>query len=85
MEQAAAQAFLFFFAGFETSSSTMQFALYELALNPELQNKVQLEIDQLLAKNDGKLTYEGVMSLELLDRVVDGKSKLIFKILITFK
>lgn len=73
VEQAAAQAFLFFFAGFETSSSTMQFALYELALHPDIQEQLQQEIDANLAKNEGKFTYESVMNMELLDRVVDGK------------
>ena len=72
-EQAAAQCFIFFFAGFETSSSTMQFSLYELAINPDLQKKLRSEIDRILAKYDGKLTYEGIQEMDLLDRVVAGK------------
>ncbi|KAG5667101.1 hypothetical protein PVAND_015100 [Polypedilum vanderplanki] len=37
--------------GYETSSTTMSMTLYQLALNPEVQKRAQLEIDQLLALN----------------------------------
>lgn len=75
-EQAAAQAFAFYIGGFETTSSTLQFALYELAINPDIQTKVRKEIKHVLAKNKGELTYEAVMTeMEYLGRVFDGKKK----------
>jgi len=49
LEQMAAQAFVFFVAGFETSSSTMSYCLYELALQPEIQIRVRDEIESVLA------------------------------------
>ncbi|XP_063708851.1 LOW QUALITY PROTEIN: uncharacterized protein LOC134837406 [Culicoides brevitarsis] len=52
-----AQAMVFFFAGFETSSSTMEFAFYFLAKYPEVQAKVRDEIERGFEKH-GKLTYE---------------------------
>nr|ALX81394.1 cytochrome P450 [Liposcelis entomophila] len=70
MEQAAAQAFVFLVAGFETSSSTMQFALYEVALKPELQAKLQKEVDAVVKKYNGQLTYEGIQEMTLLDQTV---------------
>ncbi|XP_019875569.2 probable cytochrome P450 6a23 [Aethina tumida] len=67
----AAQAFVFFVAGYETSSTTMTFALYEIARDKELQNKMRQEIREVLKKNDGKLTYEAVKDMELMSRVVE--------------
>ncbi|XP_046422449.1 uncharacterized protein LOC124180747 [Neodiprion fabricii] len=64
------QAAVFFAAGFETSSSTLSFALYELALHPDIQSKLREEITSALANNGGKITYEMVLSLEYLDQVV---------------
>lgn len=74
LTDAAAQAFVFFIAGFETSSTTMTFAFYELALNPDVQKTLQDEIDKILAKHDNKITYEAVAQMEYLDWVVQGKA-----------
>jgi cytochrome P450 family 6 len=69
----AAQAFLFFLAGFETSSTTMTFCLYELAQNQEVQSKLRDEISSALDENEGKLDYESVMNLKYLQMVIDGE------------
>ena len=54
------QASIFFAAGFETSSSTISFTLYELALNPDVQKTLRAELQDALAKTDGKITYDMV-------------------------
>jgi cytochrome P450 family 6 len=72
-EQIAAQAFVFFAAGFETSSTTMSFCLYELALNPSMQKYVQKEIDAVLKKHGNRITYEAVQEMEYLDNTISGK------------
>ncbi|KAK7869854.1 hypothetical protein R5R35_006665 [Gryllus longicercus] len=66
----AAQAFVFFAAGFETSSTTMSFALHELAVNTDIQEKVRKEIDTSLEETGGEFTYESIMNLKYLDKVV---------------
>ncbi|KAH8401698.1 hypothetical protein KR009_007401, partial [Drosophila setifemur] len=67
----AAQAFIFFLAGFETSSTTMGFALYELASNQDIQDKLRAEIDEVLAKNNGKLTYDSMREMTYMEKVID--------------
>ncbi|XP_049963613.1 probable cytochrome P450 6a13 [Schistocerca serialis cubense] len=70
IDEVAAQAFVFYLAGFETSSTTMSFALYELALNPDVQKRLQEEVDATMQKNDGQLTYEAISEMSYLDKVV---------------
>jgi cytochrome P450 len=67
-----AQALQFLAAGFETSGSTMSFALYELALHPEIQESLRAEIMQVLNKHKGQLTYDGIQEMAYLDMVVSG-------------
>jgi cytochrome P450 family 6 len=73
MNSLAAQAFVFFVAGFETSSTTMTFCLYELSVNPDIQERLQSEIDTVLQKHDGKVSYEAIQEMNYLDKVVSGK------------
>ena len=49
-----AQAFLFLIAGSETTATTLTFLAYELAKNPEIQNKLFQEIEK--ASNEHVLT-----------------------------
>jgi cytochrome P450 family 6 len=73
MNVISAQAFVFFLAGFETSSTTMTFCLYELALNPDIQDRLRAETDTVLQKHGEKITYESIFEMEYLDKVVNGK------------
>lgn len=71
----AAQCFLFFAAGFEGSTSTLQFLLYELALHPDIQLKARNEIREELqnAESDGAVTYESLKKMPYLDMLIDGE------------
>jgi len=70
-----AQALSFLLAGYETSGSSLSFAVYELALHPEIQQNVRAEILQVLSKHGGKLTYDGMQDMSYLDRVVLGEKR----------
>ncbi|KAH8291113.1 hypothetical protein KR054_008816, partial [Drosophila jambulina] len=72
MEEVLAQSFVFFIAGFETSSSTMAFALYELAKSPHIQDKVRAEVEEFLENHNQSLTFESIKDLKYLNMVIDG-------------
>ena len=44
--------FIFMLAGYETTSTALAYATYELARHPEILQKLQAEVDQLPLSND---------------------------------
>lgn len=68
----ASQAFIFFLAGFESSSTTMANALYELAQNHKIQDTLREEINYEWAQNGGALTYDNIKKMGYLDKVFKG-------------
>ncbi|KAG5345903.1 CP9E2 protein, partial [Acromyrmex heyeri] len=70
VDDIVAQAYAFYFAGSETSSSVMSFITYQIVANPSVQVKLRQEIDELLNESDGNATYEAVNKLKYLDAVI---------------
>ncbi|XP_076233762.1 cytochrome P450 9e2-like [Calliopsis andreniformis] len=66
-----AQAFVFFFGGFESTSTLMCFAAYEVGVNPSIQKKLQEEIDQVLEDCNGEVTYDAINEMKYLDAVIN--------------
>ncbi|XP_078273752.1 cytochrome P450 3A30-like [Rhinoraja longicauda] len=64
-----AQAITFIFAGYETTSNTLSYTAYSLAVHPDVQKKLQQEIDKAFP-NKAPPTYDGVMYLEYLEMVI---------------
>ncbi|CAD7079480.1 unnamed protein product [Hermetia illucens] len=69
-EELAAQAFVFFVGGFETSSSTLTFTFYELAINQDIQDKCRAEINRVLEKYNGNLTYEAMNEMHYVEQTI---------------
>ncbi|KAH8411001.1 hypothetical protein KR222_006070 [Zaprionus bogoriensis] len=71
IEKIAAQAFLFYIAGSETTAATAAFTLYELAMYPELLKEARDEVDAVMArhrlKRGDKFTYEAVQDLKFME------------------
>lgn len=65
------QSFVFYVAGFETSSSVMTYALLELSRNAEMQDKVRQEITDVLKKYNNEITYDAVHDMKYLGQVID--------------
>lgn len=70
--QYAAQVFLFYVAGYDSIASTLSYTLYELANNPDVQRKVQENIDATLMKYNGELTYESIMDMKYVENCFKG-------------
>lgn len=64
-----AQAFIFFFGGFETSSTVMSLICLELAHHQDVQHRLHKEIDDVMNNND-ILSYESITKMKYLDMVI---------------
>ncbi|XP_055549579.1 probable cytochrome P450 6a14 [Wyeomyia smithii] len=70
IEEAAAQAFVFFLAGFETSSTAMSYCLYELAQRPDLQDKAYEDVQAALKKH-GSMSYEAIHDMNYIGQCIN--------------
>lgn len=60
------------FAGYETSSSTMTFCLFELSRNKDVQSKVHEEIDRVMkSAGSDEITYDLLQEMKYLDCCID--------------
>ncbi|KAI5652181.1 cytochrome p450 domain-containing protein [Phthorimaea operculella] len=65
-----AQAVIFFVAGFESVAGAVAFLLFELALNPEVQDKLAKEIKETDAQNGGKFDFNTIQEMKYMDMVM---------------
>lgn len=70
-DELVAQCLIFFLAGFDTTSSTLSFAAYELATNPDIQDRLRKEVQATKESLNGEdLTYEALLKMKYLDNFI---------------
>uniref|UniRef100_A0A1B0D3B4 Uncharacterized protein n=1 Tax=Phlebotomus papatasi TaxID=29031 RepID=A0A1B0D3B4_PHLPP len=70
-DEILAQCFLFFLAGFETVSVATSFLSYELAINPDVQEKLYQEIIETNEElGEKSLNYDTIQKMKYMDMVV---------------
>ncbi|KAG8175867.1 hypothetical protein JTE90_026993, partial [Oedothorax gibbosus] len=76
MDELVAQCVIFFLAGYDTTSSTLCFASYFLASNPDIQEKLAQEVHEAIQETKGELTYEAIQNMKYLDNVISETLRL---------
>ncbi|XP_076182922.1 cytochrome P450 9e2-like [Ptiloglossa arizonensis] len=61
----------FFFGGYDTIATQSSLIVHHLAVNLEIQKRLQKEIDELLEQTQGQVTYNAIPEMEYLDAVVN--------------
>lgn len=69
-ETIIAQSLLFLLAGFETSSTLLTYASYELALNQDIQQKLRNEVEEVLGRHNGQCSYEALQEMNYMEMVL---------------
>ncbi|CAG2119371.1 unnamed protein product, partial [Medioppia subpectinata] len=66
-EEILSQCAVFFVAGSETTATTLSYCIYELALNPDIQDLLVAETKEAFNENTADIDYETLCRLPLLD------------------
>ncbi|XP_046325528.1 cytochrome P450 3A13-like [Haliotis rufescens] len=67
-EEIVAQCILFFIAGYDTTGSTLSYTAYNLAKNPDVQEKAYNEIKEILGNEEPN--YDNIGKLKYMDNVI---------------
>ena len=65
-----ATAIVLLVAGYDTTGTTLAFACYYLAKNPEVQEKLREEVDDIVGDSDKELTYDDLQSMTYVDQII---------------
>lgn len=67
-----AQAVLFFMAGYESISTATSFALHELTLHQDVQERLYQEIKEEDRRNGGRISFTSIQNMTYMDMVISG-------------
>lgn len=68
-KELGSQCLLFLLSGYETTSTTLAYVMYEMAVNLHIQKQLQEEILKYFPKECDRVEYDNVMKMEYLDMV----------------
>lgn len=74
-ETIAAHAVSFYIDGMETSSVTLSFIGYQLAVHPDIQEKLRDEVKSTYARHGGTLTYEALKEMTYMNQVISESQR----------
>ncbi|KPJ04498.1 Cytochrome P450 6B1 [Papilio xuthus] len=72
----AANAFIIFLGGFETTSSTLAFLFLELAADQRVQEKMRKEVREVMERHNGNMAYEVLQELSYMEMVTQETLRL---------
>lgn len=75
-EDIVSQAFIFFLAGLDTTSTLLSIIAYEIALHPDVQKKIHEEVDCYMKEGNGEISYDALAKMEYIDQVVSETLRL---------
>lgn len=67
-----AQALDFFYGGFYSTASLMYFCAYELAVNPDVQEKLRKEVEETSKGGCKTIGYDDLTKMKYLDMIISG-------------
>ncbi|XP_076625091.1 cytochrome P450 9e2-like [Colletes latitarsis] len=76
IDEMTSQAFVFFLAGYDTSSTFMCFVLYAIAAHPDVQARMREEVEEVARKTDGQPTYDAIKDMVYMDAVLNETNRL---------
>ena len=65
-----ATAIVFLVAGYDTTGTTLAFVCYQLAKNPDIQDKLRAEVLDTVEDPSAKIKYEDLMKMTYLDQII---------------
>ncbi|CAG2106565.1 unnamed protein product [Medioppia subpectinata] len=75
-DEIIAQVFSSLNGGFEATTNALAFCAHELALHPDVQERLYEEVNDALANTNGEITYETLGKLTYLDAVINESMRL---------
>ena len=64
------------FHRYDTTSLTSTFLAYELALNPDIQERLRDEINEVLEKYEEEICHDSIAEMKYLDMVLNEASSI---------